>query len=157
MEEYNNNGINFKYKKALDEADFEKIIKVYLDAYQNGKEEFKDEIEGTHFNPIVAEFILNRAIGELCIENFDDELNDVLFENGIYEHLKHTITNLDRAIEIINETKKRIDSVDEIINKFLNKIITIIPEEKQIKKLSKELEKAFQGHDKIIGKVKDGE
>ena len=59
MKEYNDKGIKFNYKEGLNESDFVALVESYINAYNNGIEGNKDEIEGLHKNPIIAERVFN--------------------------------------------------------------------------------------------------
>lgn len=134
MKEYNEDGITFKYKKSLNEDDFMTIINTYISVYNNGLTA-KDDIEGFHKNPIMAEMSFNISIGNLCIENFNKDLHQVLFENGVYNFLEEDIINLKKAHDLAKEICSQIDSSSEVIYQFLNKVIDLIPSEIDVKNL----------------------
>ena len=135
MKEYNKDGIKFNYKEYLDESDFTTIIKSYLKVYNDGLDENLDGIEGFHKNPIIAERTFYINIGSLCVENFNLELHNKLFENGIYKFLIENIINAKDAYNLAKEIAKKVDSVDELAYSFFNKIIKLIPSDTNIKDL----------------------
>lgn len=135
MKEYKNGEIEFKYKENLDEQDFIKLVKSYVEIFNNGLDGDLDEIEGLHKNPLLAERAFNMNLGNLCIENFDVELHTKLFNNGIYNFLREDIINVKEAYNLAKEICKRVDSVDELIYQFLNKIINLIPSKVDVEKL----------------------
>lgn len=149
MKEYKNGEIEFKYKENLDEQDFIKLVKSYVEIFNNGLDGDLDEIEGLHKNPLLAERAFNMNLGNLCIENFDVELHTKLFNNGIYNFLKEDIINVKEAYNLAKEICKRVDSVDELIYQFLNKIINLIPSEVDVEKLKETWENVSKEYSKI--------
>ena len=153
MKEYSKDGITFKYKGFLSEDDFMTIINTYISVYNNGLTG-EDNIEGFHKNPIMAEMSFNISIGNLCIENFDKELHQVLFENGIYNFLEEDIINLKKAHDLAKEICNQIDSSSEIIYQFLNKIINLIPSEIDVEKLQEAWQNAVGEYKQITEEEK---
>lgn len=153
MKEYKNGEIEFKYKENLDEQDFIKLVKSYVEIFNNGLDGDLDEIEGLHKNPLLAERAFNMNLGNLCIENFDVELHTKLFNNGIYNFLKEDIINVKEAHNLAKEICQRVDSVDELVYQFLNKIIDLIPSELDIKKLQDSWGKVSSEYAKITSKT----
>lgn len=152
MKEYKDKGIEFKYKEGLNEEDFVSLITSYIEAYNNGFGEVKDETEGSHKNPITAERVFNINLGNLCIENFDDELHEQIFKKGIYNFLKENIYNAKEAYNLAKETCKRVDSVDELTYNLFNKIIELIPSNIDIKELQDTWEKVSNEYKNITTK-----
>lgn len=153
MKEYKNGEIEFKYKENLDEQDFIKLVKSYVEIFNNGLDGDLDEIEGLHKNPLLAERAFNMNLGNLCIENFDVELHTKLFNNGIYNFLKEDIINVKEAHDLAKEICQRVDSVDELVYQFLNKIIDLIPSELDIKKLQDSWGKVSSEYAQITSKT----
>jgi hypothetical protein len=153
MKEYNKDGIKFNYKKNLTEEDFITLIKSYIEIFNNGLDGEIDNIVGLHKNPILAERSFNMNLGNLCIENFDAELHTKLFNNGIYNFLKEDIINVKEAHNLAKEICQRVDSVDELVYQFLNKIIDLIPSELDIKKLQDSWGKVSSEYAKITSKT----
>jgi 5'-deoxynucleotidase YfbR-like HD superfamily hydrolase len=79
-------------------------------------------------------------------------LNAQLFNNGTYNFLKKNIVNAQLAYDIIYETKYKIDSLEEIVKEFLDKINKIVPENFNLEELKNEWNKVTKEHDEIIGK-----
>lgn len=153
MKEYKNGEIEFKYKENLDEQDFIKLVKSYVEIFNNGLDGDLDEIEGLHKNPLLAERAFNMNLGNLCIENFDVELHTKLFNNGIYNFLKEDIINVKEAHDLAKEICQRVDSVDELVYQFLDKIIDLIPSELDIKKLQDSWGKVSSEYAQITSKT----
>lgn len=149
MKEYNKDGIKFNYKENLDETEFTTIIKAYLKVYNFGLDEKLDMIDGLHKNPILAERTFFINLGNLCIENFDLDLHKKLFEHGIYKFLIEDIINAKDAYYLAKEVSKRVDSADELIYSFLNKIIELIPDEGDINKLKETWDKVSDEYNNI--------
>lgn len=151
MKEYNKDGIKFEYKSALNEDDFNTIINTYIDVYNNGLD-YQDNIEGFHKNPIMAERAFNISIGNLCIKNYNKELHETLFDNGIYSFLKDDIINLKEAYSLAREICNKIDTPSELIYQFLNKVINLIPSEIDVEKLQKTWNDVIGEYNKTIEK-----
>lgn len=149
MKEYKNGEIEFKYKENLDEQDFIKLVKSYVEIFNNGLDGDLDKIEGLHKNPLLAERAFNMNLGNLCIENFDVELHTKLFNNGIYNFLKEDIINVKEAHNLAKEICQRVDSVDELVYQFLNKIINLIPSEVDVEKLKETWKNVSTEYSKI--------
>lgn len=149
MKEYNDKGIKFNYKEGLNESDFVALVESYINAYNNGIEGIKDEIEGLHKNPITAERVFNINLGNLCIENFSDELHEQIFEKGIYSFLRENIYNAKEAYNLAKEVCKRVDSVDELAYNLFNKMIELIPSDIDIKELQDAWDKVSKEYKNI--------
>lgn len=135
MKEYNDKGVKFNYKEGLDENDYLVLIASYINAYNDGFEDIRDDIKGLHKNPITAERVFNINLGNLCIENFNDELHEQIFKKGIYNFLRENIYNAKEAYNLAKEVCKKVDSVDELAYNLFNKIIELIPSTVDIEKL----------------------
>lgn len=135
MKEYNKDGIKFNYKENLDEDDFITVIKAYLEVYNNGLDNSKDDIVGLHKNPILAERTFNMNLGNFCVENFNAELHEKIFNAGLYSFLREDIKNAKEAYNLAKEISKRVDSVDEVVYSFLNKITDLIPSDTNLNEL----------------------
>lgn len=157
MKEYNNDGIKFNYKESLEEPDFITLVQSYIEIYNNGLDGETDNIEGLHKNPILAERSFNMNLGNLCIENFDAELHTKIFNKGIYNFLREDIKNVKEAYNLAKETCKRVDSVDELVYQFLNKISNLIPSEVDLKKLEEAWTKVYSEYENIAIENKEVE
>ena len=153
MKEYNKDGIKFNYKENLTEEDFITLIKSYIEIFNNGLDGEIDNIVGLHKNPILAERSFNMNLGNLCIENFNAELHTKIFNKGIYNFLREDIINAKEAYKLAREVCQRVDSVDELVYQFLNKIIDLIPSELDIKKLQDSWGKVSSEYAKITSKT----
>ena len=153
MKEYNKDGIKFNYKESLTEEDFITLIKSYIEIFNNGLDGEIDNIVGLHKNPILAERSFNMNLGNLCIENFNAELHTKIFNKGIYNFLREDIINAKEAYKLAREVCQRVDSVDELVYQFLNKIIDLIPSELDIKKLQDSWGKVSSEYAKITSKT----
>ena len=149
MKEYKDKGIEFKYKEGLEENDFVALVESYIDAYNNGIEGIEDKIEGLHKNPITAERVFNISLGNLCIEDFSDELHEQIFNKGIYNFLRENIYNAKEAYNLAKEVCKRVDSVDELAYNLFNKMIELIPSSIDIKELQDTWDKVSKEYKNI--------
>lgn len=150
MKEYNDKGIKFNYKEGLNEGDFVALVESYINAYNNGIAGNKDEIEGLHKNPIIAERIFNINLGNLCVENFEDNLHKQIFEKGIYSFLRENIYNAKEAYNLAKEVCKRVDSIDELAYSLFNKMIELIPSDIDIKELQDAWDKVSKEYKDIV-------
>ena len=150
MKEYNDKGIKFNYKEGLNEGDFVALVESYINAYNNGIAGNKDEIEGLHKNPIIAERVFNINLGNLCIENFSNELHEQVFEKGIYTFLRENIYNAKEAYNLAKEVCKRVDSIDELAYSLFNKMIELIPSDIDIKELQDAWDKVSKEYKDIV-------
>lgn len=149
MKEYKENGLEFKYKECLGEQDFITLVKSYIEIYNNGLDGELDMIEGLHKNPILAERAFNMNLGNLCIENFDADLHTKIFNQGVYSFLKESIFNAKEAYNLAKEICRRVDSVDELVYQFLNKISNLIPSEVDLKKVEEAWTKVYSEYENI--------
>lgn len=150
MKEYNDKGIKFNYKEGLNEGNFVALVESYINAYNNGIAGNKDEIEGLHKNPIIAERVFNINLGNLCIENFSNELHEQVFEKGIYSFLRENIYNAKEAYNLAKEVCKRVDSIDELAYSLFNKMIELIPSDIDIKELQDAWDKVSKEYKDIV-------
>ena len=150
MKEYNDRGVKFNYKEGLNENDYLVLIASYINAYNDGFEDIKDNIKGFHKNPIVAERMFNLTLGNLCIENFDDELHKNIFEKGVYSFLKDDIYNTKEAYDLAKEICKNIDTIGETIYGLVEKIKDLMPSEIDVNELKDAWDKVSQEYKKIV-------
>lgn len=150
MKEYNDKGIKFNYKEGLNEGDFVALVESYINAYNNGIAGNKDEIEGLHKNPIIAERVFNINLGNLCVENFEDNLHKQIFEKGIYSFLRENIYNAKEAYNLAKEVCKKVDSIDELAYSLFNKMIELIPSDIDIKELQDAWDKVSKEYKDIV-------
>ena len=150
MKEYDDEGRKFNYKEGLNEGDFVALVEAYINAYNNGIAGNKDEIEGLHKNPIIAERVFNINLGNLCVENFEDNLHKQIFEKGIYNFLRENIYNAKEAYNLAKEVCKRVDSVDELAYNLFNKMIELIPSDIDVKELQDAWDKVSKEYKDIV-------
>ena len=150
MKEYNDKGIKFNYKEGLNEGDFVALVESYINAYNNGFQEIKMKKKDYIKNPIIAERVFNINLGNLCVENFEDNLHKQIFEKGIYNFLRENIYNAKEAYNLAKEVCKRVDSVDELAYNLFNKMIELIPSDIDVKELQDAWDKVSKEYKDIV-------
>lgn len=149
-----------EYKDFLETNEFRVLIQESIDAFINGQptsgeDMVLDDIRGYMGNPGCSYDAFCRTLGTLCIKDFDGELHEEIFSNGLYDELICQIKNAKKAYEIVESNLDRTLSVSNAINQALNLIISKLPEDKDLdkilKKLPKEWNKVFSEYKSITG------
>lgn len=149
----------YKVKDFLTTSDFRALIKVTMEAFINGQMTTNDKyiidgISGYMGNPGCAYDEFCRSLGNLCIEDFDNELHEKIFSLGKYEDLMHEIKNAMAAYDIVNANLERYFTLSNSLNQFLTLLAQKLPDEKALdkmmKKIPKEWDKVFKEYQSII-------
>lgn len=149
----------YKVKDFLTTSDFRALIKVTMEAFINGQMTTNDKylvdgISGYMGNPGCAYDEFCRSLGNLCIEDFDNELHEKIFSLGKYEDLMHEIKNAMTAYDIVNSNLERYFTLSNSLNQFLTLLAQKFPDEKaldkMLKKIPKEWNKVFKEYQSII-------
>ena len=149
----------YKVKDFLTTSDFRALIKVTMEAFINGQMTTNDKyiidgISGYMGNPGCAYDEFCRSLGNLCIEDFDNELHEKIFALGKYEDLMREIKNAMTAYGIVNSNLERYFTLSNSLNQFLTLLAQKFPDEKaldkMLKKIPKEWDKVFKEYQSII-------
>lgn len=156
MKEYKENGLEFKYKDYLTEIEFNKIIKIYIKHLVDGIKDMKDELLITNLNYILADVVFDRTLGLYCIEDYNEELHEKIFNAGLYDFLRRDIKNADRAYNLAKEIVKNSSSLEEGIREFLKDVSGKLPENVNVEELTNLWSKVSGEYKNIVG-TSDGE
>lgn len=152
-------GYKYEVKDYLDNSDFRAIIKDSIECFVKGqfindKERLGDDIEGYIGNPACFYDEFCRALGALCIEDFNNDLHEKIFELGMYETLISEIKNARIAYNIANQNIDRYFTLSNTLSQVLNNIVNRIPDEGKLQELVKDLpenwNKVFEEYQSII-------
>ena len=152
-------GKKYKIKDYLDSSEFRAIIKDSMDCFIKGQyisdeERLGDMIEGYIGNPACFYDEFCRALGDLCIEGFENDLHEKIFNLGMYEELILEIKNAKIAYNIANQNIDRYFNLSNILSQILNDIVNKIPDEGKLQELVKDLpenwNKVFEEYQSII-------
>lgn len=117
-------------------------------------EAFKEPslIEGLNFNYLAMEHSFIDSLGILCIENFDDDKRDEIYNKGLIDELIDSIKNARYAYSLLHTiADKSINNIEGVINKFSDISDENIDLE-NLEKMLPQLQEAFKQYDKIINR-----
>lgn len=117
-------------------------------------EAFKEPslIEGLNFNYLAMEHSFIDSLGILCIENFDDDKRDEIYNKGLIDELIDNIKNARYAYNLLHTiADKSINNIEGVINKFSDISDENIDLE-NLEKMLPQLQEAFKQYDKIINR-----
>lgn len=115
---------------------------------------FRDEslIEGLNFNYLAMEHSFIDSLGTICIDNFNDDVRDKIYNEGIRDEFIDSIKNARYTYNLLNKiADKSINNLEGVIRKFLN-----APDEdvdlENLEKMLPQLQEAFKKYDEIINR-----
>lgn len=86
---------------------------------------FKEDslIEGLNFNYLAMEHSFIDSLGTICIENFDDETRDKIYNEGLRDEFIDSIKNARYTYNLLNKiADKSINNLEGVLNKFFGNI-----------------------------------
>lgn len=121
------------------------------------------DIDGYDYSPLAMITNFYALLFAECIEgyNLDDvDMYNKYYNIGTQYELLRVITNADEAYHLMMSLSKQIISVENVVDKNLNKLINMITEKipdakamtKMVNKLPKEWQKAVDDYNQITGK-----
>lgn len=130
------------------------VLKIYNDS---------GDIEGYDYNPLTMVTNFYALLFGFCIEGYDidsDEDYNKYYNIGTHYELLRVVTNADEAYHLMMSLSKQMISVENIIDKNLNKLINMITEKipdaktmnKMVNKLPKDWQKVVNQYNEITGK-----
>lgn len=138
--------LEFNYKNFLNENNFRLLINEYINALMSTEELYRDNLEFTDLNYITADTVFDRVLGILCVEDFDEDLHNKLFESGAYDFLKENVRNANRAYKLAKEIASKVDSLSTVLNSFAKQMPTNL----DIKNLNDELNDVANKYKEIV-------
>ena len=131
------------------------VLKIYNDS---------GDIEGYDYNPLTMITNFYALLFGFCIEGYDidsDEDYNKYYNIGAHYELLRVVTNADEAYHLMISLSKQIISVENIVDKNLNKLINMVIERipdaktmnKMVNKLPKDWQKVVDEHNEIVGKT----
>lgn len=157
-------GKNMEVKDYLTMSDVRTLVQISLDAFINGEptnsdKVIIDDIRGYMGNPGCFIDAFFRSLGALCIENFDDDLHNKIFEEGKYEEMLKSIKNAQLAYDMAQKNIEYYFSFGNTLNQFLSLVADKLPKgkdlDKILTKLPKEWNKVFSEYQSIVKPNKD--
>ena len=146
-------------KDYLTNGEVAQIVKIALEIHNQA-----EDIEGYDYSPISMITNFYALLFDFCIEDYDldkTEDYDKYYNLGTQYELLRVVTNADEAYHLMMSLSKQMTSLENIIDKNLNKFINMITEKipdaktmnKMINKLPKEWQKVINEHNEIVGKT----
>lgn len=116
---------------------------------------FREEslIEGLNFNYLAMEHSFIDSLGIICVENFDDETRDKIYNEGIREELIDSIKNARYTYSLLNKiADKSINSLDGVINNFFGKLSDDNADINSLQDALPQLQEVFDKYDQIVNR-----
>ena len=146
-------------KDYLTNGEVNYIVSEVLKIYNNS-----DDIEGYDYSPLTMITNFYALLFGFCIEGYNidsDEDYNKYYNIGAHYELLRVVTNADEAYHLMISLSKQIISVENIIDKNLNKLINMVIERipdaktmnKMVNKLPKDWQKVVDEHNEIVGKT----
>lgn len=113
-------------------------------------------IDGLNFNYLSMDERFFDSLGLLCIEDYNDEIKESIYNEGKTEELLASITNAEDAYNMLYMIADKTSSLENIMYGLLKNI----PDMKDLKNLddlAPRLNNAFDKYEKIIHKNNEGE
>lgn len=86
---------------------------------------FREEslIEGLNFNYLAMEHSFIDSLGLICIKDFNDEIRDEIYNEGLRDEFIDSIKNARYTYDLLNKiADKSINNIEGVINKFFGNI-----------------------------------
>lgn len=113
-------------------------------------------VDGLNFNYLGMDERFFDSLGLLCIEDYNDEIKEFIYNEGKTEELLASITNAEDAYNMLYMIADKTSSLENIMYGLLKNI----PDMKDLKNLddlAPRLNNAFDKYEKIIHKNNEGE
>ena len=122
------------------------------------------DIDGYSYSPLAMITNFYALLFSICIDGYDiDNIEDYnkYYNIGAHYELLRIVTNADEAYHLMMSLSKQIISVENIVDKNLNKLINMVIERipdaktmnKMVNKLPKDWQKVVDEHNEIVGKT----
>lgn len=107
--------MNFKLKKDyLTKEEIDSIIIVAMGAFREDS-----LIEGLNFNYLAMEHSFIDSLGLICVENFDDETRDKIYNEGLRDEFIDGVKNARYTYNLLNKiADKSINNLEGVLTKF---------------------------------------
>ncbi len=127
------------------------LVKVSIQEFCN-----KGIIEELNYDYIGMEEAFFNALCITCIENYDENMREELYNKGLFMELVDYITNARYAYNLVHTISDKVFSINNSIDNFLNKLIDKIPEMDNLNEiignLPDEFKEVFSQYRSIIDK-----
>lgn len=147
----------------------EQNIKLKKDYLTNGEvnyilsEVFKlydepGDIDGYAFSPLTMITNFYALLFETCVDGYNSSVEDYnkYYNIGLHHELLRVVTNADEAYHLMMTISKDISSLENIMNKSMNKLVSLIsekiPDAKSLSKMASKLPKDWQ---KVVSEYND--
>ena len=145
-------------KDYLTNGEVNYIVGEVLKIYDNS-----GDIEGYDYSPLTMITNFYALLFGFCIEGYNidsDEDYNKYYNIGTHYELLRIVTNADEAYHLMMSLSKQIISVENIVDKNLNKLINMVIERipdaktmnKMVDKLPKDWQKVVNQYNEITGK-----
>ncbi len=145
-------------KDYLTNGEVNYIVGEVLKIYDNS-----GDIEGYDYSPLTMITNFYALLFGFCIEGYNidsDEDYNKYYNIGAHYELLRIVTNADEAYHLMMSLSKQIISVENIVDKNLNKLINMVIERipdaktmnKMVNKLPKDWQKVVNQYNEITGK-----
>ena len=116
---------------------------------------FREEslIEGLNFNYLAMEHSFIDSLGLICIEDFNDEIRDKIYNEGIRDEFIDSIKNARYTYNLLNKiADKSINSLEGVINNFFGKLSDENSDIDSLQEALPQLQEVFDKYDKIVNR-----
>lgn len=107
--------MDLKLKKDyLTKEEIDSIIIVAMGAFREDS-----LIEGLNFNYLAMEHSFIDSLGLICVENFDDETRDKIYNEGLRDEFIDSVKNARYTYNLLNKiADKSINNLEGVLTKF---------------------------------------
>ena len=116
---------------------------------------FREEslIEGLNFNYLAMEHSFIDSLGIICVENFDDEIRDKIYNEGIREEFIDSIKNARYTYNLLNKiADKSINNLEGVISKLFGNMENSNPNLNDLQEALPQLQEVFNKYDNIMNR-----
>ena len=146
--------MDFKFKKKyLTKEEIDAIIVAAMGSFRE-----ESLIEGLNFNYLAMEHSFIDSLGLICIEDFDDEIRDKIYNEGIRDEFIDSIKNARYTYNLLNKiADKSIQNLE--LEGVMNQYIGEIPENSvdlnDLEKILPQFQEVVEKYNKIISGTKE--
>ena len=128
-------------------------IDTIIIAAMNSLREDENLIEGLNFNYLAMEHSFIDSLGIICIENFDDDIRDKIYNDGIREEFIDGIKNARYTYNLLNKiADKSINNLEGVISKLFGDIENSNSNLDDLQEALPQLQEVFSKYDNIMNR-----
>ena len=116
---------------------------------------FREEslIEGLNFNYLAMEHSFIDSLGLICIKDFNDEIRDEIYNEGLRDEFIDSIKNARYTYNLLHTiADKSINNIEGVINKLFGDIANSNTNLEDLQEALPQLQEVFQKYDNIVNR-----